>query len=130
MWTSRTAFTAIAVAVLATACGGGDDATVAPPAPTYVRISAANQDEVARVSIASISALVAVPVIGPSAAPPMAKATQADATSTLAGQTGLTHLIRRVLDVGPGPTTATGARAVAPGDHPLLGGRKLHHNPG
>jgi len=115
MWTSRTAFTAIAVAVLATACGGGgDDAPVAPPAPTYVKISAANQDEVARVSIASIVALVNVPVAGPSAAPALAKATQAGATSTLAGSTGLTHLIRRVLDVGPGQTTAAGlARPLA-----------------
>ena len=114
MWTSRTAFTAIAVAVLATACGGGgDDATVVPP-PTYVRISAANQDEVARASVASITALVAVPVIGPSAAPALAKATQAGATSTLVGQTGLAHLIRKVLDVGSGQTTPTGlARPLA-----------------
>lgn len=115
MWRFSSLFAAMAAAALVAGCGGGgDDGPVSPPPPAYVKISAANQDEVARASVASISALVAVPVIGPSAAPALAKATQAGATSTLAGQTGLTHLIRRVLDVGSGQTTAAGlARPLA-----------------
>ncbi len=58
MWTSRSPFAAAAVAALVAACGGGgDDGAVnpqPPPAPTYVKISAANQDTVARASFTSV----------------------------------------------------------------------------
>jgi hypothetical protein len=63
----RTSFTAIAVAILAVACGGGGDGggsggDVIPPPPTEVLISAANQDTVARASLASIVPFSNVPV--------------------------------------------------------------------
>lgn len=65
MWTSRTPFTAAAVAVLAVACGGGGDGggDVGPQPPTYVLISSANQDAVARASFASIMPFLSVPVV-------------------------------------------------------------------
>ena len=62
----RTSFTAIAAAMLAVACGGGGGGdgggSVIPPPPTDVLISAANQDAVARASVASIMPFVNVPV--------------------------------------------------------------------
>lgn len=64
MRTFRASFTAIAIAFLAVACGGGGDGggDVTPPPPTDVLISAANQDTVARASVASIMPFVNVPV--------------------------------------------------------------------
>lgn len=71
MSTSRTRFAAVAAAVLAAACGGGDGGGDAgPQPPTYVLISAANQDTVARASLASIMPFLNVPVVATAAPAP------------------------------------------------------------
>ncbi len=107
---SRSLFTAVAVAALVAACGGdGDDGAVVspqPPPPTYVKISTANQDAAARASIASIMPFVAVPVVGGSASPALAKSAQAGATSALGMHSGLAHLAPRALDFGAKQATA------------------------
>ena len=112
MWRFRALFAAVAAAALVTGCGGGgDDGAVSPPPPSpYVKISAANQDAVARASIASIMPFVAVPVVGGSASPALAKTAQAGATSALGMHGGLAHLALRALDFG-----AKQATAAAPG---------------
>jgi len=107
MWTSRTAFTAIAVAVLATACGGGgDDGTPVPQGPTLVRISAANQDTVARASTASIVVFTGVPAFASSPSPGWAKAARAEGASALSGHGGLAQLVLRAVDVGARQTAS------------------------
>lgn len=117
MWRSRSLFTAVAVAALVAACGGdGDDGAVSPqpPPPTYVKISAANQDAVARASVASITAFLGVPAINETASPALAKTAQAGATSTLARQGGLTHLALRAFHVASGQATAAPAGMARP----------------
>jgi len=107
MWTSRTAFTAIAVAVLATACGGGgDDGTPVPQGPTLVRISAANQDTVARASTASIVVFTGVPAFASSPSPGLAKAARAEGASALSGHGGLAQLVLRAVDFGARQTAS------------------------
>ena len=107
MWTSRTAFTAIAVAVLATACGGGgDDGTPVPQGPTLVRISAANQDSVARASTASIVVFTGVPAFASSPSPGLAKAAQVGSASALSGHGGLAQLVLRAVDFGAQQTVS------------------------
>lgn len=108
MRTSRTRFTAIAVAILATACGGGGDGgggDVIPPPPTTVLISAANQDAVARASVASIMPFVNVPV-----------SPGADQASVAAPPGGLTQLVLRSIKSSvrqPTPTADGMARPLA-----------------
>jgi hypothetical protein len=108
MWTSRSRFAAIAVAALAAACGGGGDGGggVSPQLPTYVTISAANQDTVARASIASILPFTGVPLLSTSPSPP--RATTAEASGSAAhGHTGLTYLALRSVGIGyPQPPSA------------------------
>jgi hypothetical protein len=100
------------VAALVAACGGGgDDGAVnpqPPPTPTYVTISAANQDTVARASFTSAMAFVSVPILPASPSPGLAKAAQAGGATPLAGHGGLTQLALRVVKSGSRPT------AVAP----------------
>jgi hypothetical protein len=99
----------VAVAALVAACGGdGDDGAVnpQPPPPTYVKISAANQDAVARASVSSIGAFLGVPVINESASPALAKTAQAGATSAPGRHGGLTHLALRAFHVASGQATA------------------------
>lgn len=108
MWRFRALVAAVAAAALVAGCGGGgDDGTVSPPPPPYVKISAANQDAVARTSVASIELFVAVPVVGQSSSPALAKTAQAGATSALGRHGGLTHLAMRALDFGGKQATAT-----------------------
>ena len=116
MWTSRSPFAAVAVAALLAACGGGgDDGAVNPqPPPTYVNISVANQDAVARASVASIGAFLGVPVINESAGPALAKTTQAGTTSALGRHVGLTHLALQALHVASGQATAAPAGMARP----------------
>jgi hypothetical protein len=105
----------MAAAALVAGCGGdGDDGAVIPPPPTYVKISAANQDAVARASIASIMPFVAVPVVGGSASPALAKTAQAGATSAVGRHGGLTHLALRAFHVGSRQTTAAPAGMARP----------------
>jgi len=106
MSTSRTRITAMTVAVLSAACGGGGDGgSSAPPAPqppTYVLISSANQDTVARASLASVMPFLNVP------------ATPA-AASDVKATGGLTQLALRSVRSAtrPTPTPAGMARALA-----------------
>lgn len=105
MSTSRTRITAIAVAVLSAACGGGGDgggSAPAPQPPTYVVISSANQDTVARASLASIMPFLNVPSTG-------------TATSDATLRSGVTRLALRSLDAAskPTPTAAGMARVLA-----------------
>lgn len=101
MSTSRTRFTAVAAAMLAVACGGGGDA--GPPAPASVLISAANQDTVARASLASMMPLLTVPVV-PAAA-------QASAPTPSAG---LAHMVLEVTRFGIKPPTQPTAGIARP----------------
>lgn len=99
MSTSRTRITAIAVAVLAAGCGGGGDSGggggdyVGPPPATYVLITAANQDIVARASLASIVPFLNVPIMS--------------TASASAARGGLAPLAMRALD-------ASSTRSAAP----------------
>lgn len=115
MWTSRSPFAAAAVAALVAACGGGgDDGAVnpqPPPTPTYVKISAANQDTVARASFTSAMAFVSVPVLPASPSPGLAKAAQAGGASALGGQGGLTQLALRAVKSGSRQTVAPAGMA-------------------
>lgn len=109
---SRLLFTTVAVAALVAGCGGGgDDSPVVPPVSPYVKISAANQDAVARASFASIMPFVAVPMVGGSASPALAKTAQAGATSVLGGHGVLAHLALRVFDFGGKQATGTAGLA-------------------
>ena len=115
MWTSRSPFAAVAVAALVAACGGGgDDGAVnpqPPPTPTYVKISAANQDTVARASFTSAMAFVSVPVLPASPSPGLAKAAQAGGASALGGHGGLTQLALRAVKSGSRQTAAPAGMA-------------------
>jgi hypothetical protein len=109
MRTFRASFTAIAAAILAVACGGGGDGggggDVTPPPPTTVLISAANQDTVARASLASI-----VPFLNVPAAPGAAQA------SAVAPGGGLAQLALRSIKSSvrqPAPTPTGMARPLA-----------------
>ncbi len=115
---SRSIFTAVAVVALVAACGGdGDDGAVNPPPPpttTYVKISAANQDTVARTSFASIMPLVNVPLVPASPSPSLAKAAKAGGASVLGGHGGLTQLALRAVNFGSKPAAPAGmARPLA-----------------
>jgi hypothetical protein len=102
-------------AALVIACGGdGDDGAVSPPPPTYVKISAANQDAVARTSISSIMPFIAVPAVGQSAGPALAKTAEAGMNPTLGRHGGLTHLALRAFQVGTGQATAVPAGMARP----------------
>ncbi len=108
MRTYRTSFTAIAVAILAVACGGGGDGgggDVTPPPPTSVLISAANQDTVSRASLASIMPFLNVPVA--------AGAPQASAPAPRGGLTQLALRSVKSSVVQTAPTPAGMARALA-----------------
>jgi hypothetical protein len=111
MRTFRASFTAIAAAILAVACGGGGDGgsggggDVSPPPPTSVLISAANQDTVARASLASI-----VPFLNVPATPGAAQA------SAVTPRGGLAQLALRSFKSSvrqPAPTPAGMARPLA-----------------
>lgn len=69
---------------------------------TYVLISAANQDTVARASIASIMPFTSVPVLSASPGPVLAQATQASGLAAQ-GRAGLTHLALRAIAFGDQP---------------------------
>ena len=102
----RASFTAIAVAMLAVACGGGGDGgsgSVVPPPPTDVLISAANQDMVARAALASITPFVNVPA-APGAAPMPA----------VAPRGGLAQLALRSIKGGARQPAATPAGMARP----------------
>jgi hypothetical protein len=92
----------MAVVVLATACGGGGDdgGTVGPPLPALVQISAANQDTVARASIASMMPFTSVPVLATSPSPGLATKAQAGNTSAGSGHGGLAQLALRAVKFG------------------------------
>lgn len=107
MHTFRTSLTAIAVAILAIACGGGGDGggggDVIPPPPTSVLITADNQDTVARASLASIMPFLSVPL------PPAIA--QASAT---APRGGLAPLALLSIKSGTTQSTATPAGMARP----------------
>ena len=115
MWTSRTPFTAVAVAVLAVACGGGGDGggDVGQLSP-YVLISAANQDLVARASLASIMPFTGVPVLAASPSPGLATKAQAVDASTGSGHGGLTQLALRAVKLASTQPTSTPAGMARP----------------
>lgn len=117
MWTFRSSYAAIAVAALAAACGGGGDdgGSINPQPPTYVTISAANQDAVAHAAIASILPFTSVPLLNASPSPGRAT-TAAASVFAPEGHTGLTYLALQAVSYGykQSPATPTGiARALA-----------------
>lgn len=116
MWTSRTPFTAVAVAFLAVACGGGGDGSgdVVPQPSPYVLISAANQDLVARASIASIMPFTGVPVLATSASSGLATKAQAVDTSTGGAHGGLTQLALRAVKLASAQPASTPAGMARP----------------
>lgn len=105
MRTFRTSFTAIAVAILAVACGGGGDGggDVSPPPPTSVLISAANQDTVARASLASIMPFLNVPLAPGSVQP-----------SATAPRGGLSKLVLQAVKSSARQSTPTPAGMARP----------------
>jgi len=115
MWTSRSRYTAMAVAVLAAACGGGGDGgDVGPQLPTYVQISAANQDMVARASFASVMPFTSVPVLATSPSPGLATKALAGDSSAGGGHGGLTRLALRSIKPGYGQATPVPAGMARP----------------
>jgi hypothetical protein len=110
MWTSRSRYTAIAAAMLAAACGGGgDDGPAPPPPPSLVKITMANQDSVARASIASLLPFVNVPVLNASASPE--RVTTAMPHNTTQGA-GLNEFVRRSIGFATKPVPADVVRAL------------------
>lgn len=109
MWTYRTRLTAIAAAMLVAACGGGGDGVSETPPPSLVKISLANQDAVARASIASIAPFVNVPVLVTSPSP--GRVTAAAAHGTTHGA-GFNELVRHSFALAGKPMPADMVRAL------------------
>lgn len=111
MWTSRSRYTAVAAALLAAACGGGgDDGPAPPPPPSLVKITMANQDSVARASIASILPFVNVPVL--TASPSPGRVTMAMAHATARPDDGMNQFVKRSLAMAARPAAPEAVRAL------------------